>query len=186
MPLTRVERERITDSRLKIQAVANRLNGVDPQKVPDLEETEECLEDADKSLGGALRSSVSHPPKRTAAEVGAAAMSLKGDTPKGERGQLEHALLGEMRTAELAYRQAVAHSQRTAQRFRNLPFGHPDGDRARREAASAEAAELEKYRNAVKAFSDLILHGRPPAPSRQVLRRGAKLLKPDQSPWRRL
>ena len=35
MPLTRVERERITDSQLKIQAVANRLKGVDPQKVPD-------------------------------------------------------------------------------------------------------------------------------------------------------
>ena len=48
MPLTRVERERITDSQLKIQAVANRLKGVDPQKVPDFEEIEECLEDADK------------------------------------------------------------------------------------------------------------------------------------------
>ena len=90
-------------------------------------------------------------------------MSWKGDNPKGEREQLEHALLEEMRTAQLAYRQAVAHSQATAQRFRDLPFGHPDGDRARREAALAEAAELEKYRNAVKAFSDLVLHGRPPA-----------------------
>jgi hypothetical protein len=163
MPLTRVERERITDSQLKIQAVANRLKGVDPQKVPDFEEIEECLEDADKSRGGALRSSVSDPAKRSAAEVGAAAMSWKGNNPKGEREQLEHALREEMRRVELAYRQAVAHSQATAQRFRDLPFGHPDGDRARREAALAEAAELEKYWNAVKAFSDLVLHGRPPA-----------------------
>jgi hypothetical protein len=69
MPLTRVEPERITDSRLKIQAVAHRLKGVDPQKVPDFEEIEECLEDADKSLGGALRSSVSDPPKRSASRL---------------------------------------------------------------------------------------------------------------------
>jgi len=32
MTLTRVERERITDSRLKIQAVASSLKGVDPKK----------------------------------------------------------------------------------------------------------------------------------------------------------
>jgi hypothetical protein len=158
MPLKRVERERITDSQLKIQAVANRLKGGDPQKVPEFEGIKECLEDADKSLGGALRSCVSDPAKRSAAEVKAAALSWKGDNPKGEREQLEHALREEMRTAELAYRQAVAHSQATAQRFRDLPFGHPDVDRARREAALAEAAELEKYRNAVKAFSDLVLH----------------------------
>jgi hypothetical protein len=57
MALTRLERERITDSRLKIQAVANSLKHVDPKKVPDFEEIEECLEDTDKNLGGALRSS---------------------------------------------------------------------------------------------------------------------------------
>jgi hypothetical protein len=63
MALTRVERERITDSRLKIQAIAHSLNGVDPKKVPHFEEIQACLEDADQSLGGALRSSESDPPK---------------------------------------------------------------------------------------------------------------------------
>ncbi|SPF48761.1 hypothetical protein SBA4_3960005 [Candidatus Sulfopaludibacter sp. SbA4] len=57
MTLTRLERERITDSRLKIQAVANSLKDVDPKKVPDFQEIQDCLKDADKSLGGALRSS---------------------------------------------------------------------------------------------------------------------------------
>jgi hypothetical protein len=56
MALTQVERERITDSRLKIRSVADSLNHVDPKKVPDFDEIQECLEDAEKSLGGALRS----------------------------------------------------------------------------------------------------------------------------------
>ena len=62
MTLTRAERERISDSHLKIQAIANSLNCVDPKKIPHLEEIQACLEDADKSLGGALRSSQSDPP----------------------------------------------------------------------------------------------------------------------------
>jgi hypothetical protein len=53
--LKKVERERITDSLLKLQAVSNSLNSVDPRKVPDLEDIQECLEDADKILGRALR-----------------------------------------------------------------------------------------------------------------------------------
>lgn len=57
MTLTRQERERITDSRLKLRSVADSLSHVDPAKVPDVEEIQECLEGAEKSLGGALRSS---------------------------------------------------------------------------------------------------------------------------------
>jgi hypothetical protein len=63
MTLTRAERERITDSRLKIQTIASSLNGVDPKKIPHLEEIQECLEDADTSLGGALQSSEPGPSK---------------------------------------------------------------------------------------------------------------------------
>jgi hypothetical protein len=55
--LTRVEKERITDSRLKVQSIANSLKHVDPNKIRRFEEIQECLEDADKSLGEALRSS---------------------------------------------------------------------------------------------------------------------------------
>ena len=63
MALTRAERERITDGRLKIQTIANSLNSIDPKKVPNVEEIQTCLEDADKSLGGALQSSESDPSK---------------------------------------------------------------------------------------------------------------------------
>ena len=64
MTLTREEKERLTDSRLKLQSIANSLKGVDPKKVPDYEDIEECLEDADKSLRGVLRSSESDPESR--------------------------------------------------------------------------------------------------------------------------
>jgi hypothetical protein len=55
MPLSQQERERIIDSRLRIQSVAKSLNHVDPIKVPDFEEIQDCLEDADRSLSGALQ-----------------------------------------------------------------------------------------------------------------------------------
>jgi hypothetical protein len=64
MALTRAERERISDSQLKIQAIANSLNCVDPEKIPHYEGIQACLEDADKSLGVALRSSESGPSHR--------------------------------------------------------------------------------------------------------------------------
>jgi hypothetical protein len=55
MALTRTEKERIADSRLKIQSVANSLNQVDPRKVPNFEEIQDCLEGAEESLEGALK-----------------------------------------------------------------------------------------------------------------------------------
>ena len=57
MALTRLEKERISDSRLKLQSVANSLKEVDPKKVKDFDEIQDCLEGAEKSLDGALRSS---------------------------------------------------------------------------------------------------------------------------------
>ena len=57
MALTRLERERLTDSQLKIQAVAKSLKEVDPRKVPKFSALEECLEDAEESLRKALRTS---------------------------------------------------------------------------------------------------------------------------------
>jgi hypothetical protein len=55
MSLTRTEKERLTDSQLKLQSVSQSLKHVDPEKIPDYEEIEKCLEDAEKSLTGALR-----------------------------------------------------------------------------------------------------------------------------------
>ena len=52
--LTLVERERITDSMLKIQSVRNSLESVGDEKVPAMEEIETCLESADQSLRAAL------------------------------------------------------------------------------------------------------------------------------------
>jgi hypothetical protein len=57
MALTRLEKERITDSRLKLQSVANSLNHIDPEKVPDYEDIQKCLEDAEESFRDALRKS---------------------------------------------------------------------------------------------------------------------------------
>ena len=56
MALSRVERERVSDSRLKLQSVANTLSHIDPQKVPEFEDIQECLENAEKSLRGVLKS----------------------------------------------------------------------------------------------------------------------------------
>ena len=55
MGLTRVERERIKDSRLKLQSVSNSLKEVDPEKIEDMEQIEECLEDAERNLREALK-----------------------------------------------------------------------------------------------------------------------------------
>ena len=55
MTLTKVEREKITDGMLKIQSARASLEEVDAGKVPELEALEDCLEDADKNLGIALR-----------------------------------------------------------------------------------------------------------------------------------
>jgi hypothetical protein len=59
MSLTQVEKERISDARLKLQSAARTLKRVDASKLPDHGDIEDCLEDADKSLGSALRSSTS-------------------------------------------------------------------------------------------------------------------------------
>ena len=57
MRLTRVEREKITDSVLNIQSARASLADMDESKVPELTEMQECLEDADKNLRRALRGS---------------------------------------------------------------------------------------------------------------------------------
>ena len=56
MPLNRVEREKITDSVLKIQSARASLERVDKMKVPEMDEIQSCLKSADKNLSKALRS----------------------------------------------------------------------------------------------------------------------------------
>ena len=57
MALTRAEKERLSDNRLKLQSVARSLRKMDPDAIPSYEEIEDCLEDADESLARALRTS---------------------------------------------------------------------------------------------------------------------------------
>jgi hypothetical protein len=55
MSLTNVEREKITDSVLKIQSVRASLEDIDEKKIPDYGQVEGCLSTVDKSLRSALR-----------------------------------------------------------------------------------------------------------------------------------
>jgi hypothetical protein len=52
--LTLVDRERITDSVLKIQSARQSLEQVDQGKIPSQEEIEACLDNADANLRTAL------------------------------------------------------------------------------------------------------------------------------------
>jgi hypothetical protein len=64
MNLTPVERERITDSMLKIQSARASLEEVDGEKYPNAEQIDSCLESADHHLKVALGYA-----QRTAAEI---------------------------------------------------------------------------------------------------------------------
>jgi hypothetical protein len=55
MGLTRVEREKITDTVLKIQSARTSLEDFEDDKIPDLEGMQTCLKDADRNLRMALR-----------------------------------------------------------------------------------------------------------------------------------
>jgi len=59
MALTRVEREKINDSALKIQSVRASLDDIDESKIPDYDELQNCLESADRNLQLALRTAPS-------------------------------------------------------------------------------------------------------------------------------
>jgi hypothetical protein len=55
MSLTKVEKERIADSRMKLQSVCTSLDQIDPDKLAGYDGIQECLEEAEKALSGALR-----------------------------------------------------------------------------------------------------------------------------------
>jgi len=55
MSLTNVEREKITDSVLKIQSVRASLDDLDETKIPDYNDIQGCLSIVDKNLRLALR-----------------------------------------------------------------------------------------------------------------------------------
>ena len=55
MPLTKLEREVITDSMLKIQSIQASLNQIDEAKLADGHEIHSCLKTASKSFLAALK-----------------------------------------------------------------------------------------------------------------------------------
>jgi hypothetical protein len=61
MPLSKGDRERITDSVLKIQSVRAQLDHLDDTKLSEIEEIKDCLEDADDNMRDALKSSTGKP-----------------------------------------------------------------------------------------------------------------------------
>jgi hypothetical protein len=61
MELTQEERARITDSTHKIQSANDALAHVDPSKIPEINEIQDCLEDSDKALRRVLRSAGARP-----------------------------------------------------------------------------------------------------------------------------
>jgi hypothetical protein len=56
MSLNKLEREVITDSMLKVQSIKASLERINPDKVPDNDEIQNCLESADQSFREALKS----------------------------------------------------------------------------------------------------------------------------------
>ncbi len=61
MKLSRVERSRLEDSRLRIQSVVNTLVAVDSSKIPHYHDIHECLRDAEESIGLVLRAAAEPP-----------------------------------------------------------------------------------------------------------------------------
>jgi len=57
MSLSKLEREVITDSMLKIQSIKASLSQIDESKVNDMDEIQSCLKTADNSFRTALRNS---------------------------------------------------------------------------------------------------------------------------------
>jgi len=55
MSLSRAEKERIRDSRMKLQSVSRSLKEIPQAEVGQIEEIQDCLESADQSLRGALQ-----------------------------------------------------------------------------------------------------------------------------------
>jgi hypothetical protein len=55
MSLSRVEKERIRDSRMKLQSAARSLKEIQPSEIGQIDEIQDCLESAEQTLKGALQ-----------------------------------------------------------------------------------------------------------------------------------
>jgi hypothetical protein len=64
MPLTKLEREVITDSMLKIQSIQASLNQIDETRLLDGEEIQSCLRTANNSFRSALKAGFPYKTRR--------------------------------------------------------------------------------------------------------------------------
>ena len=81
--------------------------------------------------------------------------------PQNERERLEKQLREKLNAAEEAYYAASEEHEKIRTEFRHM-LDHPDGAHAVHQAAKKERLALENYGHALKAFSDLTVHGRRP------------------------
>jgi DNA-binding CsgD family transcriptional regulator len=81
---------------------------------------------------------------------------MEADRPSGQRQRLDRQLLLAFNTATESYRRAIATTEETLRRYEDLPIGHPDGNLARRTAAANELRALQRCREALRAYSDLL------------------------------
>jgi len=79
---------------------------------------------------------------------------------------LEEVLLEQVRAAQQAYESAAGEHKTVVERYQNLPLD-TDGASARLRAANLKIQALEKYRCALKVFSELVVHGKWPTSSSQ-------------------
>jgi hypothetical protein len=57
MAMTRAEKERLNDIRLKLQSAARSLQHLPESDIPDYDQIEKCLDNADQNLRDAVQSS---------------------------------------------------------------------------------------------------------------------------------
>jgi Mn-containing catalase len=86
--------------------------------------------------------------------------------PRDDRERLEQELLGKVRDARNAYLTASREASRIRAKFGEM-LDHPDGAAALHHAATRERIAAQAYSAALDAFTNLLLHGRPPAAAAQ-------------------
>jgi hypothetical protein len=57
MAMTKAEKERVNDIRLKLQSAARSLQHLPESDIPDYDEIEKCLDNADQNLREAIQTS---------------------------------------------------------------------------------------------------------------------------------
>jgi hypothetical protein len=82
--------------------------------------------------------------------------------PQQARRDLEDALMKRLQSAQAAYNVAKAEHERLASIIADVGLNHPDGSLALSQAVKLDRAALDAYAAALKDFTDLTIHSKPP------------------------